>query len=58
LLTAVGNTWVASEQGADAAGQHAVLTGTTRNITGPAAVGVNYGVSYAGAVLRLAEIAP
>lgn len=58
ILTAVGNTWVAGEQGADGAGKYAVVTGTTRDITGPAAAGVNYGVSFAGAVLRIAEEAP
>lgn len=55
---AVGNTWVAGQQGADAAGQYAVLTGNLLEIGGPAATGINYGVTNAGSLLRLAEKAP
>jgi hypothetical protein len=58
LVTAVGNEWTASQQGADALGHYAVLVGSTLDIHGPSAVGPNHGVSFAGATLRLAETAP
>lgn len=58
LLNAVGNTWVANQQAADGAGHYTVTTGTTHDVVGPATAGFNYGVSFASAVLRLAEKAP
>ncbi len=58
LVTAVGNTWVANQQGADGAGHYAAVAGTTFEVVGPALAGVNYGVSFPSAVLRLAETAP
>jgi hypothetical protein len=55
-VLAVGNTWVANQQGADAQGHYAVPQGqTVLEVTGPTTTGVNYRLSGANATLRLAE---
>lgn len=57
LVSAVGNTWVANQQGADAQGKYVVSDGDTLELSGPLAIGFNYGL-VAGAKLRLAQSAP
>jgi hypothetical protein len=52
---AVGNTWVASEQGADAQGRYSVPAGQTANvITGPT-TGRNVRIDGAGSSVTLAQ---
>jgi hypothetical protein len=53
-ITAVGNTWNASAQGADAQGKYALADGGTLEATGPVAVGSNYRIPIAGHKLKLA----
>ena len=54
-VTAVGNTWAASQQGADAQGRYAVPPGqSVLEAVGPVTTGPNY-LLVTGARLRLAE---
>jgi hypothetical protein len=54
-VQAVGNTWVASEQGADAQGRYSVPAGQTANvITGPT-TGRNVRIDAAGSSVTLAQ---
>jgi hypothetical protein len=55
---AVGNGWVAGQQGAAVTGKYTVQSGSVLEIGGPAAGGINYGVTNAGSWLRLAEKTP
>jgi hypothetical protein len=56
---AVGNTWIAGVQGADAQGHYAATGGAGAKLdidnTSPNAVGRNYSVAYAGSHIRLAQ---
>lgn len=53
LVTAVGNTWLANEQGADATGTYVPSSGQYTEVTGAVAAGKNYRIIGAGQKLWL-----
>ncbi len=55
-VQAVGNTWTPNQQGADAQGRYAVLTGKVRDDATAVNAGINYIKPAATTTIRLAQI--
>jgi hypothetical protein len=53
LVNAIGNTWIASQQGANGSGKYVPVTGDYVEVTGAVATGQNYRIQAAGQTLRL-----
>jgi len=54
FISAVGNTWLPNEQGADASGHYTAAPGTSLEVSTPGETGHNYSTNY-GATIRLAQ---
>ncbi len=53
LVNAIGNTWLANQQTANASGKFVPVTGNYVEVTGAVAAGQNYRIQQAGQTLRL-----